>query len=317
MTNSATGGAGSAGAQGVDPGTSAGAAAPGPVTAFAADLRALREQAGSPSFRHLARTAHFSVSTMADATAGKRLPTEQVVRGFASACGADPGLWADRLREAAARARAGAAPAVPGEFVAERAAEPVPAGTVRTGGATRRWAALAAVAAVLFAAGFASSAALSAGDPAGAAATAGAGITPAATPSSAQPFADGASPITAGCTRDAQLLDKTPLMMNGVQVGALELKYSAYCGAGWARAYLYPAGVVAGLAAPTGRVATVSVAAGDGTSSSYAQTLDHQVPEYTDAVRPHGGCLSASLVLSRPSGAPLLATISCDSAGTR
>ncbi|TDT97780.1 uncharacterized protein DUF2690 [Streptomyces sp. 846.5] len=314
MTNSAAGGAGSAGAQGVDPGTAVGAA-PGPVTAFAADLRALREQAGSPSFRHLARTAHFSVSTMADATAGKRLPTEQVVRGFAAACGADPGLWTDRLREAAAQARAGAA--VPGELVAERAAEPVPAGTVRTGAATRRWAMLAAVAAVVFAAGYAVSVALSGGDPARAAAAAGSGSTPAATPSTAQPFADGASPITAGCTRDAQLLDKTPLMLNGVQVGALELKYSAYCGAGWARAYLYPAGVVAGLAAPTGRVATVSVAAGDGTSSSYAQALDHQVPEYTDAVRPHGGCLSASLVLARPSGAPLLATIGCDSAGTR
>ena len=37
------------------------------LTAFAADLRALRAKAGSPPYRRLARLAHYSSTTLADA----------------------------------------------------------------------------------------------------------------------------------------------------------------------------------------------------------------------------------------------------------
>ena len=37
----------------------------GVVQQFAAELRLLREQAGSPGYRELARRAHFSPSTLA------------------------------------------------------------------------------------------------------------------------------------------------------------------------------------------------------------------------------------------------------------
>lgn len=66
---------------------------------FAARLRELRKQAGSPSFRELARRTHYSASTLAEASAGRRLPTEAVLRAFVAECGGDPDEWVRRLRE--------------------------------------------------------------------------------------------------------------------------------------------------------------------------------------------------------------------------
>lgn len=87
------------------PGDSAGEALPDQRRAdFAARLRALRADAGSPSFRQLAKLTNYSSSTLADATAGKRLPTEPVLRALVVACGADPEPWVAELRRIAAAA---------------------------------------------------------------------------------------------------------------------------------------------------------------------------------------------------------------------
>lgn len=75
------------------------------ITEFAGKLRGLREAAGSPSFRHLARMTHYSASTLAEATAGHRLPTEAVVKAFVTACGQDPDPWVSEVNRIAAAAR--------------------------------------------------------------------------------------------------------------------------------------------------------------------------------------------------------------------
>ena len=62
----------------------------GPVQRLAWQLRQTRESAGNPSYRALARKAHFSASTLADAAKGERLPSREVTLAYVAACGGDP-----------------------------------------------------------------------------------------------------------------------------------------------------------------------------------------------------------------------------------
>lgn len=66
------------------------------LTDFAADLRLLREKAGNPPYRELARLAHYSSTTLSDATGGRRLPSLAVTLAFVSACGGDRDEWERR-----------------------------------------------------------------------------------------------------------------------------------------------------------------------------------------------------------------------------
>jgi hypothetical protein len=66
---------------------------------FAGDLRRLREKAGRPSYRELAREAHYSSTTLSDAAGGRRLPTLAVVRAFVRACDGDLREWEQRWRQ--------------------------------------------------------------------------------------------------------------------------------------------------------------------------------------------------------------------------
>ncbi|MFI6603915.1 helix-turn-helix domain-containing protein [Nonomuraea sp. NPDC050536] len=86
----------------------------GPVQRFAWQLRQLREQAGTPGYRHLAKRAHYSPSTLADAAKGERLPSLEVALAYAEACGGDPEEW---------RARWTAASAAPADVEPEGRAE--------------------------------------------------------------------------------------------------------------------------------------------------------------------------------------------------
>jgi helix-turn-helix protein/conflict system STAND superfamily ATPase len=69
---------------------------------FAADLRRLRDKAGRPSYRELARRAHYASTTLSDAAGGRRLPTLAVVVAYVNACGGDVVEWEQRWREVAA-----------------------------------------------------------------------------------------------------------------------------------------------------------------------------------------------------------------------
>lgn len=66
------------------------------VGLFAADLRALMAAAGVPSYRELARRAHFSHTVIAGAAAGKVLPSLEVTLAFVAACGGDGAAWEQR-----------------------------------------------------------------------------------------------------------------------------------------------------------------------------------------------------------------------------
>lgn len=294
-----------------------------PAARFAADLRGLREAAGSPSYRQLARVMHYSPSTIADATAGRRLPTEPVVRALATACKADPDVWANKLRdavkaqaEAVALAGDSARNTPPPSGDVELQSERLAAGdAVKWRRRTVRWFAGTALACAFLGVGYGiGSATTHPSSTPSSSHESSRPLTTTTTPSPAYsyPALDGADPVAAGCAGDAQLIDKSALMRDGVQVGALELKYSVRCHAGWARVYLYP------TSAPklTGMLASVEVIAQDGTAALIAARLHMDVPNYTDVVQPHGGCLRAVAVLGPDTAAPAHAEIGCDAPPT-
>jgi helix-turn-helix protein len=68
----------------------------GPLQAFAHDLRLLREKAGNPTYRALAKTAGFSASTLGEAAGGVRRPSLDVTLAFVGACGGDVEAWQER-----------------------------------------------------------------------------------------------------------------------------------------------------------------------------------------------------------------------------
>lgn len=70
----------------------------GPIQAFAYDLRCLRETAGNPTYRVLAKTAGFSATTLGDAAGGVRMPTLEVTLAYVGACGGDAEAWRERWR---------------------------------------------------------------------------------------------------------------------------------------------------------------------------------------------------------------------------
>ncbi|MEV7045065.1 helix-turn-helix domain-containing protein [Amycolatopsis sp. NPDC051061] len=71
------------------------------LSRFAAELRQLREKAGKPPYRELARQAHYSSTTLADAAGGRRLPSLAVTLAFVEACGGDPAEWEQHWRDVA------------------------------------------------------------------------------------------------------------------------------------------------------------------------------------------------------------------------
>ncbi|WP_240659675.1 WD40 repeat domain-containing protein [Streptomyces sp. WAC 01529] len=87
----------------------------GELTAFAADLRKMREKAGSPPYRQLARDAHYSSTTLADAAGGRRLPSLPVTLAYVRACGGDATAWEARWHALSARLAAAATEAEPSD----------------------------------------------------------------------------------------------------------------------------------------------------------------------------------------------------------
>ena len=73
-----------------------------PLAEFAAGLRELRERAGSPPFRQMARRAHYSASTLSVACSGNTLPSLGVTLAFVQACDGSPQEWRQRWSSTAA-----------------------------------------------------------------------------------------------------------------------------------------------------------------------------------------------------------------------
>ncbi|MFJ3877863.1 hypothetical protein ACIPW5_10430 [Streptomyces sp. NPDC090077] len=80
----------------------------GPLPRFAADLRTLREEAGRPPYRALARRAHYSSTTLSDAAGGHTLPSLAVTLAYVEACRGDRRAWETRWHETAAELAASA-----------------------------------------------------------------------------------------------------------------------------------------------------------------------------------------------------------------
>src|SRR5437764_15213957 len=63
------------------------------LSQFARDLRALRQKAGNPPYRELARRAHYAAGTLSDAAGGRKLPTLAVTLAYVRACDGDAAAW--------------------------------------------------------------------------------------------------------------------------------------------------------------------------------------------------------------------------------
>jgi hypothetical protein len=66
------------------------------VQQFAHGLRALREKAGSPTYRSLAQKAGFGATTPGEAAGGVRLPSLDVTLTYVGACNGDVDEWQER-----------------------------------------------------------------------------------------------------------------------------------------------------------------------------------------------------------------------------
>ena len=83
--------------------------AQGPVQAFAAELRKLREEAGNPKYLQMQRLSGRSRTALSEAAGGDHLATWETVEAYVRACGADPHAWEDRWERVRDATRPGAA----------------------------------------------------------------------------------------------------------------------------------------------------------------------------------------------------------------
>ncbi len=65
----------------------------GPLAAFAAELRDLRDRAGIPSMRALAKSTDIPMSTLYAISAGKRVPSAEALTAYVKTCGGDSAAW--------------------------------------------------------------------------------------------------------------------------------------------------------------------------------------------------------------------------------
>ncbi|MFF8827893.1 helix-turn-helix domain-containing protein [Streptomyces sp. NPDC015131] len=107
----------------------------GPLEAFAHDLRTLRRRAGNPSYRAMAKRAHYSVATLAEAARGLHKPSLKVTLAYVTACGGDPEMWTRRWhsvsRELEGRTRPSPDRPAPGRAAQDRPRQAPPGGTER------------------------------------------------------------------------------------------------------------------------------------------------------------------------------------------
>jgi WD40 repeat protein/transcriptional regulator with XRE-family HTH domain len=74
--------------------------ADGPLQRLAFELRTLRAEAGSPTYREMAERTGCGASTLSQAAGGERLPTLPTFQAYVRACGADTEEWERRWQQA-------------------------------------------------------------------------------------------------------------------------------------------------------------------------------------------------------------------------
>lgn len=226
----------------------------GTVERFAYDLRRLRERAGTPPYRTLARRTNYSVTSLSQAAAGRALPSLAVTLAFVRACGGDPEEWNRRWHDAEHAITL----AVPPCDDATRepdwilSAEPQDAAApaappVRKPPERRPWTRIgfrpAVVAMALLVAATAVAVPIAAvvtvavvwiRDSAPSAIAASS--SPQSQPGKTDPVADGSDPTRAGCGTDAVTMASTRVHFPTDQLsGQVDLRYSPHCHAAWGR----------------------------------------------------------------------------------
>ncbi|MGC9500501.1 XRE family transcriptional regulator [Streptomyces sp. WG7] len=73
-------------------------------------MRTLRTEAGKPSYRTMAKRAHYSVATLSEAARGLHKPSLRVTLAYVAACGGDLELWSRRWHSVSKELEARAAP---------------------------------------------------------------------------------------------------------------------------------------------------------------------------------------------------------------
>ncbi len=283
----------------------------GPLAAFAMDLRVLRQTAGQPSYRQLAKIAHYSSATLAQATSGRRLPSLEVTLALVRACGGDSASWATRWHTLAAAASSSAnltpptpAPAHPAltrwrqtTGAPLRTIGPAIALTAVLAGCLGAWAGHTSTA------GHANT---QIGDGRQAAA--------AAAPGDAQrAVSDGADPIQANCDQDGITLASQVLRdKTGGPLADVELRYSPRCNAGWARFHTGTISSTTGSVDPRGApLITVTIERpSDTTMSQFRYRFDGR-NVYSDLLLTNRSCLRATAIAQINNVTTTKATTEC------
>lgn len=89
--------------------------------AFAIGLREVRRRAGGTPYRTMSRLGHYSAASLAEAAAGRKLPSLGVTLAYVRACGGDVAEWEARWRQVSAALAAEAEAQVEAEAEAEEA----------------------------------------------------------------------------------------------------------------------------------------------------------------------------------------------------
>ncbi|QOC93147.1 helix-turn-helix domain-containing protein [Micromonospora craniellae] len=236
----------------------------GPVQAFAAELRRLRDAGGRPTYEALARRAHRSASSLSEAAGGRKLPTLDTTLAYVRALGGDETEWTDRWQATAGAqaadgaTAAGEATGTPGGVppaddgvvpsVEDRTPSEAVASTPRR--RSRRTRGALALAAVMVV-GFATLPWFAGGFRAGAGRDAAPMDAESPASRSEQPGSatgapevrDGTDPKDTGCAADPAVttVDSTAVLLDDRVVGTAELRYSPACGASWPRFVPVPA----------------------------------------------------------------------------
>ena len=182
----------------------------GPIAEFAAELRGVRDRAGRPTYREMARKVHRSQTSLSEAAGGRIVPTWETTEAFLRACDVDDlPSWRRRWEQC----RQIDEPSVARPFWRRRRM------VVAISGAAIVCGLAAALALVLID-----------DQPED-------GRSSRAASSTRSVVTAGADPEDTGCANDDDVstVDAREVLLDGMPVGVVELRYSPRCGASWPR----------------------------------------------------------------------------------